>query len=187
MELHNRGSFAQGLKSNGVHVTSRTKGPRADWTRRGIIKNMVKAAIKDHHTIGKDQVKQCASIAQVIKNDSMRQGGVRLSQWVLAKALQRQVSLAEEDEWGQLGVPTAQQESTTVFGFKARLRMSMQTAFARMDCGRRYAPAMIRKARRWTTTGLLVTSQCTRFIGTSDHPGEGALVQHALFSVLTVM
>ena len=33
---------------------------------------VIKAAIKDHHVNGKDQMKQCTSIAHLIKNDGMR-------------------------------------------------------------------------------------------------------------------
>ena len=88
----------------------------------------MKAAMKDHHVSGKDQMKQCASgIARM----SIRKGGFSPSQCVLAKVLRRPDSLAEEHEWSQLGLLAPQQGGMTDF-FKARFRMSMQEAFAAM-------------------------------------------------------
>ena len=71
-ELHNRGRFCTRVKSNGVHLRQAGtaapehigRGERHD----GIIKNMMKAAIKYHHLLGKDQMEHCAIIAQIIKN-----------------------------------------------------------------------------------------------------------------------
>ena len=120
-------------------------------------------------------MKPCASIAQIIKNDSMRKGGLSFSQWVLVKALRRPSSLAEEHELGQLGVLASQQNATTEFGFKAKLRMSMQKAVVRMDCGRWYAIDMLREAN----DNELVTSQWTRFVRTHDHQEKSGRVQPA--------
>ena len=85
--LQNRGSFARGFTSKGVHLRQE---------HGGIIRNTIKAAIKYHHVTRKDQMKQCASLPQIVKNDSMRKGGFSPSQWVSAKAPRRPGLLAEE-------------------------------------------------------------------------------------------
>eukprot|EP00971_Amphidinium_carterae_P045971 904510-Amphidinium_carterae.1 len=76
----------------------------------------------------------------------MRRGGYAPSQWVLGRYPRRPGALAEEDEWAQLGTLQAQQDPTTTFGVKAAMRCTAQKAFVRMDCGRRYAAALLRKA-----------------------------------------
>eukprot|EP00972_Heterocapsa_arctica_P041389 6104560-Heterocapsa_arctica.AAC.1 len=83
----------------------------------------MKAIIKEHHVVGKLQMKQAAAVAMQVKNDSLRRGGFSPSQWLLGKHPRRPGSRAEEDEWGQLGVLKAQQKSDT------------------------YAAAMLRKAK----------------------------------------
>ena len=149
--LHNRDSFARGFKSNGVHMRQAgTEAPEQvgrGERHGGISKNMMKYAIKDHHVIGKDQPNHCASIAHIIKNESMRREVFSPAQWVLAKAPQGPDSLAEDDKWQQLGVLASQQCAKTGFGFKAKLRMSMRKAFVRMGCGRQYAASVLRMAR----------------------------------------
>ena len=135
-----------------MHLRQAPEQIRRGERHSGLIENMIAAATKDHHVIGKDQMKQ---YARIIKNDSMRKGGdFSRSQWVLATAPSRPGSLGEEDDWRQLGVLASQQDATTEFGFKAQLRTSMQKEFVRMDCGRRYAAAMLRKAKpvdnRWS-------------------------------------
>ena len=111
------------------------------------MKDVMRNLIKQHHVIGKSQMKQVAAVAQEVKNDTLRRGGFAPSQWVLGRYPRRPGSLAEEDEWGQLGVLTAQQDPSTAFGLKASMRFTAQKAFVRLDCGRRYAAAMLRKAR----------------------------------------
>ena len=111
------------------------------------MKDVMKNLIKQHHVIGKSQMKQVAAVSQEVKNDTLRRGGFAPSQWVLGRYPRRPGSLAEEDEWGQLGVLTAQQDPATAFGLKASMRFTAQKAFVRLDCGRRYAAAMLRRAR----------------------------------------
>jgi hypothetical protein len=111
------------------------------------VKNLLKTIIKQHHVIGKEQMKQAGYIAQQVKNDSQRRGGFSASQWVIGKHPRRPGSQAEEDEWGQLGTLQAQQDAGTEFGIRAKMRFTAQKAFVRLDCGRRYAASMLRKAR----------------------------------------
>ena len=91
-----------------------------------MIKHMMKAAIRDHRVIGKDQMKQCACIAQIIKNDSMRKGGFSPSPWVVAMAPRRPGSLAEEDEWGQLGVLAKAESSRKLDEQKKKLQKELR-------------------------------------------------------------
>ena len=77
--LHNRGEFAIGLKANGVLLRQAAlespemigRGER----HGGIFKANMKVVIKEHHVVGKKQMKQVAAISTENKNDSMRKGG----------------------------------------------------------------------------------------------------------------
>ena len=51
----------------------------------GIIKSAMKAVIKEHHVIGKDQMKQVAIIAMEGKSDNMTKGRLAPSQWVFGQ------------------------------------------------------------------------------------------------------
>ncbi len=57
----------------------------------GIIKSARKAVIKEHHIIGKDQMKQVAIIAMEGKNDKMTIGWLAPSQWFWASTQDAQV------------------------------------------------------------------------------------------------
>jgi len=111
--LHNRGTFSRGLCANGAYLRQAAleapehigRGER----HGGIMKSVMKTLIKPHHVIGKEQMKQVAVVANQVKNDTMRRGGFTPPQWVLGKYPRRPGSLAEENEWGQLGVLEAQQ------------------------------------------------------------------------------
>lgn len=63
------------------------------------------------------------------------------------QAPKRPGGLAEESERSRLKVLSEQQDSGTKFGFRAQMRITTQKASLRMYCGRRYASAMLRKAR----------------------------------------
>jgi hypothetical protein len=117
----------------------------------GILKGVLKRIIKDHNVQGKDQMKLAMSVALEVKNDTMRRDGFSPSQWVLAKHPRRPGSLLEEAEWGQLGEMRAQCDASTAFGLKAEMLFSAQKYFVHLDCGRRYAKAMLRKARHIPT------------------------------------
>ena len=149
--VHNRGEFAKGLKANGTFIRQAALEAPEQIGRGerhgGIIKGLMKTVIKDSHVIGKKQMKQVAAICQESKNDTQRRGGFVASQWVIGKYPRRPGSQLEEDEWGQLGVLEAQQDSTTAFGMRAKMRFSAQKAMVRVDCGRRYAASMLRNAR----------------------------------------
>ncbi len=149
--LHDRGSFAKGLKANGVHIRQAAVEAPEQIGRGerhgGVAKDLMKKIIKAHHVVGKKQMKQAASVAMVTKNDSMRRDGFAPSQWVIGKFPRRPGMQGEEAEWGQLGVLQHQQDSATQFGLLAQMRLTAQKAFVKLDCGRRYAAAMLRAAR----------------------------------------
>ena len=86
-------------------------------------------------------------VAMETKNDVMRRDSFSPSQWVLGKFPRRPGHLTEEAEWGQLGVLSAMQDSTTAFGLKAQMRFTAQKYFVHLDCGRRYRTAQLRNAR----------------------------------------
>ena len=89
-------------------------------------------------------MKLAAVVTMEVKNEGMRRGGFAPAQWVLGKFPRRPGALADESEWGQLGVLSAQQQGGTEFGIRASLRLTAQKAFVHMDCGRRYAAALLR-------------------------------------------
>ena len=103
----------------------------------GIFKQVMKKIIKEHHIQGKEQMKLAATVALETKNDMMRRDGFAPSQWVLGRFPRRPGGLTEESEWGQLGVLSTQQDSSTAFTQRANLRLTAQKAFVNMDCGRR--------------------------------------------------
>ena len=51
----------------------------------GVIKSAMKAVIREHHVIGKDQMKQVAITAMEGKSDNMTKGGLAPSQWVFGQ------------------------------------------------------------------------------------------------------
>ncbi len=146
--LHKRGELSRGMTMNGTYLRQAGleapeqigRGERHGGNR----KSAMKAVIKEHHVIGKDQMKQVAIVAMEGKSDSMTRRGFAPSQWVLGKLPRRPGRLREEDEWGQLGVLAASLDSSTAFGQRSAMRLTVQKAFVRQDCGRRYAAAMLR-------------------------------------------
>ena len=76
-------------------------------------------------------MKSIMYVAVETKNDSMRKGGIAPSQWVIGKYPRRPGELCEEDEWGQLGVMQAQNESTTEFGIRAKQRLEARKPWCR--------------------------------------------------------
>ena len=74
--LHKRGELSRGMTMNGTYL--RQAGSEApEQTGRGerhggIIKSATKAVIKEHHVIGKDQMKPVATIAQEGKKGNVR-------------------------------------------------------------------------------------------------------------------
>ena len=149
--LHNRGAFARGLTANGTYLRQAALEAPEQIGRGerhgGIFKGLMKPVIKQHHVRGKEQMKQVAAVVAEEKNDGMRRNGFAPSQWVLAKFPRRPGSMAEEAEWGQLGVLAGQVDSATAFGQKSTMRLTAKKSFVKMDCGRRYAAAMLRAAR----------------------------------------
>ena len=147
---HNKGSFSRGLVANGVVLRQGAletpehigRGER----HGGILKQLMKKVIHQHHAIGKDQMKQVAAVCMEVKNDTVRKGGFTPSQWVLGRYPRRPGSLLEEDELAQLGVLQSQMDGTTAFGRKAEMRFTAQKCMVKMDCSRRYASAMLRNA-----------------------------------------
>ena len=93
---------------------------------QGILKGLLKRIVREHHCVGKDQMKLALTVALETKNDSP-------SQWVLAKFPRRPGSLLEDAEWGQLGVMQALCDSTSAFGMKAILRFTAQRYFVHLD------------------------------------------------------
>ena len=89
----------------------------------GLLKKVAKTLIKEFNVTGKRQIKSMMYVAVETKNDSMRKGGIAPSQWVIGKYPRRPGELCEEEEWGQLGVMQAQNESATEFGIRARQRL----------------------------------------------------------------
>ena len=141
------------------------------------MKGLMNVVIKEHHVIGKKQMKQAAAICQETKNDTSRRGGFVASQWVIGKYPRRPGSLLEEDEWGQLGVLEAQQDPATAFGMRAKMRFTAQKAMVRVDCSRRYAASMLRNARsinREYQVGNMIMSFCERH--PTGHPEDSGKV-----------
>ena len=149
--LHNRGAFARGLLANGVVIRQAALEVPEHIGRaerhQGILKGVLKRIVKEHHCIGKDQMKLALAVALETKNDTVRRDGFSPSQWVLAKYPRRPGSMLEEAEWGQLGVLEAQLDSTTAFGLKANMRFTAQRYFVHLDCGRRLRESQLRRAR----------------------------------------
>ena len=134
--LHNRGELAKGLASkglasNGIYIRqAATEAPEhigRGERHGGIVKAMLANVVREHHVVGKAQMKQAAAVVQECKNDTFRRGGFSPSQWVLGKYPRRPGSMLEEQEWGQLGVLQSQQDSGTAFGIKARMRCPVWT------------------------------------------------------------
>ena len=68
---------------------------------------------KKHRIQGKERMKLAAVVALETKNDMMRRDGFAPSQWGPGRFPHRPGGLTEESEWGQFGVLSAQQDSTT--------------------------------------------------------------------------
>ena len=137
------------------------------------MKKLILTLVKEFLVVGKDQMKQVGYIAQEVKNDTMRRGGFTASQWVTCKHPRRPGALTEEMEWGQLGVLQAQQDSSTAFGIKASMRFEAQKQMVKVDCGRRYAAALLRSSRtvcRNYTTGDMVMYRVMQ--GADGSPGS---------------
>ena len=112
----------------------------------GLFKKVAKTLIKEFNVTGKRQMKSMMYVAVETKNDSMRKGGIAPSQWVIGKYPRRPGELCEEEEWGQLGVMQAQNESATEFGIRARQRLEARKTMVQIDCGRRFKQSQIKRA-----------------------------------------
>eukprot|EP00973_Karenia_brevis_P004845 666538-Karenia_brevis.AAC.1 len=77
----------------------------------------------------------------------MKKGGVSPSQWVIGVFPRRPGLLAEEQEWGQLGVMQDQLDSNTEFGMRAQMRLTARKEMVKIDCGSRYRASQLRNAR----------------------------------------
>ena len=88
-----------------------------------MLKKVAKKLVRQFSIIGKRQMKSIMYVAVETKNDSMRKGGIAPSQWVIGKYPRRPGGLCEEEEWGQLGVMQAQNESQTEFGVRTKQRL----------------------------------------------------------------
>ena len=87
--------------------------------------------------------------------------------------------MTEEEEWGQLGVLSYQQDGRTEFGRRAEMRHTAQKAMVNIDTGRRYAAALLRHSRnveKNNTVGDLIMYKTKR----SDVVNEEK-EQHASF------
>ena len=107
--------------------------------QQGILKAVTKKLVKAFFVRGKKQMKQAIVVAEGVKNDTSKRGGFAASQWVLGRYPRRPGSMMEEEEWGQLGVLSYQQDGRTEFGRRAEMRHSAQKAMVNLDTGRRYA------------------------------------------------
>ena len=76
----------------------------------------------------------------------MRKGGIAPSQWVIGKYLGRPGELCEEEEWGQLGVMQAQNESAAEFGVRAQQCLEARKTMVQSDCGRRFKQSQLKRA-----------------------------------------
>ena len=112
----------------------------------GLLKKVGKVLIKQFNVVGKKQMKGVMYVAVETKNDSMRKGGIAPSQWVIGKYPRRPGGLCEEEEWGQLGVMQAQNESATEFGVRAKQRLEARKVMVHVDCGRRYRQSQLKRA-----------------------------------------
>ena len=144
--LHNRGAFAHGLSSHGVQI--RQAGLESPEhigkceRHGGIIKRAFKRLVKDHHVVGKDDVKKAMLEAQVAKNEFMRVGGFSPTQWVLGRLPRGVGHVLDEEELGQLGVLSGRLDARTAFGRQAEFR---HTA-VHEDCSRRVSKTVLRKS-----------------------------------------
>lgn len=82
-------------------------------------------------------VKEAMAVAAEATNDSMRRGGFSPALWALGKYPRSPGLQADEEEWGQLGVLSAQQDGSTEFGRRAAMRLTPRNAYVRLDCSRR--------------------------------------------------
>eukprot|EP00972_Heterocapsa_arctica_P088244 13012021-Heterocapsa_arctica.AAC.1 len=104
-----------------------------DERHGGITKSTMKTIVMEYHIIDKLQRKQAAAVATQVKDESLRRGGFRPSQWAQEKHLHRPGSLAEEAEWGQHVVLEAQQKPDTEFHIRAAMRLPVQKAYLQGD------------------------------------------------------
>ena len=79
----------RGLLANGVAIRQAALEVPEHIGRaerhQGILKGVLKRIVKEHHCIGKDQIKLALTVALEAKNDTVRRDGFSPSQWVLAK------------------------------------------------------------------------------------------------------
>ena len=110
--LHNRGAFSRGIAANGVlHRQAGLATPahlgRAE-RHGGLIKRNLKRIIRDHHVVGKANIKLAAAEAQIAKNELVRHGGFAPVQWVLGRFPRVLGRTLDDEELGHLGVLHAQ-------------------------------------------------------------------------------
>ena len=110
------------------------------------MKKVAKVLIKQFNVVGKKQMKGVMYVAVETKNDSMRKGGIAPSQWVIGKYPRRPGGLYEEEEWGQLGVMQAQNESAAEFGMRTKQRLEARKVMVQIDGGRRFRQSQLNRA-----------------------------------------
>ena len=80
------------------------------------------------------------------KNNQSRIGGFSPSQWVLGRSVRSPGDQCDEDEYVDIGALSAKLDSTTAFGQRHSIRETARKSFVEVDCSRRVARALLRRA-----------------------------------------
>ena len=96
--------------------------------------------------VGITAMKALTSEINDIKNNPSRIGGFSHSQWVLGRSVRSPGDQCDEDEYVDVGVLSAKLDSTTAFGQRHSIREAARTSLVEVDCSKRVARALLRKA-----------------------------------------
>ena len=135
--LHNRGAFSRALGDHCVY--QRQAGVEAHEMigrverHNGIWKGNMRATVKAHKIVGKQNMKLAGDVVTNNKNDMVRKGGIAPSQWVIGKFPRGVGHMLEEEELGQLGHLHVMMDSTTAFGLSAQYRLTSMKNYLKQD------------------------------------------------------
>ncbi|CAE7699666.1 unnamed protein product [Symbiodinium sp. CCMP2592] len=148
--VHNKGKVASLLRSLGVEI--KQAGVKAPWQvgrverHGGILKQMVKRVISQHHVSGEFAVSAVVSQCAATKNSSYLHEGYVPAQWVLGKIPSDVTSLLSEAAGTQLGIHQMIDDPQDEFGQRLLTRQWAKEAFVYVDTSQRIRKAMLRQS-----------------------------------------
>jgi hypothetical protein len=122
--------------------------------------------VTEHNVIGMDDVKVAVAEATSSQNNLSRNGRFSPAHWEFGTLPRGPGDQFDEDEFADLEPLQGQLDPGTVFAWRAELRPADRQAFVKEDCGRRVAPAALRKVAPLSgdyVAGGFVCSQQGRF------------------------